>query len=176
MVKRIVMAMCLMLGAVSASAQPKAGAAEGSQLSFFLGKWTVDGQSRSTPTGAFGRLTGNETCAWFSGGPSVVCRETTQDPSGEVDSIYILSWDPAKKQYSVHGTDNAGNITSGTGTVAAGVWKWTVDGRGADGSVTPMPFMNLSYIAGCVSPELPMPSSSWRNPASSERSRLGGSL
>lgn len=140
MVKRIVVAMCLMLGAVSASAQPKAGAAEGSQLSFFLGKWTVDGQSRSTPTGAFGRLTGNETCAWFSGGPSVVCRETTQDASGEVDSIYILSWDPAKKQYSVHGTDNAGNITSGTGTVAAGVWKWTVDGRGADGSVTPMRF------------------------------------
>ncbi len=139
-VKQIALALCLALTVVSVSAQPKAGAAEPSQLSFFLGKWTVDGQSRSTPTGAFGKLTGNETCAWFSGGPSVVCRETTQDAGGEVDSIYILSFDPAKKQYTVHGTDNNGSVTSGTGTVAAGVWKWAVESRGADGSVTPMRF------------------------------------
>ena len=140
MVKRIAVAVCLALCAVSVSAQPQGGAAEASQLSFFLGKWTVDGQSRSTPTGAYGRIRGTETCAWFSGGPSVVCRETTQDTGGEIDSIYILSFDPAKKQYSVHGTDNNGSITAGTGTVAAGVWKWTVESRGADGAVTPMRF------------------------------------
>lgn len=140
MVKSIAAVVCLVLGAVPALAQPKAAPAETSQLGFFLGKWTVDGQSRSTPTGAYSRMTGNETCAWFSGGPAVVCRETTQDANGEVDSIYILSFDPAKKQYTVHGTDNLGNITSGTGTVAAGIWKWAVESRGADGSVTPMRF------------------------------------
>lgn len=139
MMKQVVMMVCLALGATPAFAQPKA-AAEGSQLSFFLGRWTVEGQARSTPTGAYSRLTGTETCAWFSGGPSVVCRETTQNGGGEVDSIYILSFDPAKKQYSVHGTDNTGAITSGTGTVSAGVWKWTVDSRDADGAVTPMRF------------------------------------
>ena len=139
MVKQIAVAVCLALSAVSVSAQP-AGSAGGSQLSFFLGKWTVDGQSRSTPTGAYGKVTGNETCAWFSGGPSVVCRETTQDAGGEVDSIYILSFDPAKRQYTVHGTDNNGSITSGVGTVTAGVWKWVGESRDADGSVTPTRF------------------------------------
>ncbi|MEQ1731029.1 MAG: DUF1579 family protein [Vicinamibacterales bacterium] len=140
MMKQIAVTVCLTLSVASVSAQPKGVAADESQLGFFLGKWTVDGQSRSTPTGAYGRVTGNETCAWFSGGPSVVCRETTQDAGGEVDSIYILSYDPAKRQYGVHGTDNNGSITSGTGTVTAGVWKWAIESRAADGSVTPMRF------------------------------------
>ena len=71
MMKRIAVAVCLTLSVASVSAQPKSAATEESQLGFFLGKWTVDGQSRSTPTGAYGRVTGNESCAWFSGGPSV---------------------------------------------------------------------------------------------------------
>ncbi len=156
MAKQMAVVVWLILWAVSASAQPKGAASDGSQLSVFLGKWTVDGQSRSTPTGAYGRITGNETCAWFSGGPSVVCRETTQDASGEVDSIYILSYDPAKKQYAVHGTDNNGTITSGTGTVAAGVWKWAAESRGNDGSVTPMRFTFRQGAAGARTMDVEM--------------------
>lgn len=135
MLKRVMAAAaCCWLGTMVGNAQT---GAEGSQLGFYIGRWTVEGQSRSTPTGAFGRISGNETCAWFSGGPAMVCRETTQDSSGETDSIYILSYDPAKKQYFMHGTDNTGRMTTLTGTLAAGVWKWQGDSRAADGTVTP---------------------------------------
>ena len=72
-----------------------------------------------------------------SGGPSVVCRETTQDKNGETDSIYILADDAARKLYTLNGTDNTGAIYSGTGTVNNGVWRWTAEMR-ADGAVTPM--------------------------------------
>lgn len=139
MVKRLVVAaaMCW-LGGVSVLAQ--GSGTDGSQLGFFAGKWTVEGQSRATPNGPFGRVGGTETCAWFSGGPGLVCRETLQDASGETDSIYILTYDPAKKQYTVHGTDNTGTVTAATGTLAAGVWKWQGETRGSDGAATPTRF------------------------------------
>ncbi len=120
------------------SAQPTTRAAEESQLGFFLGKWASEGQSRNSPTGPFSKMTGNETCSWFSGGPSVICRETTKDSNSESDALYILSYDPARKTYAVYGTDNMGTIYSGTGTVdAAGIWKWTAESR-SNGTVTPM--------------------------------------
>ena len=123
-------ALLVCLGTVWLSAQGAVSreAAEG-QLSFYVGKWTEEGQSRATPNGAFGRITGQESCAWFSGGSSLVCRETTQDASGESDSIYILAYDAIRKLYTVYGTDNVGTIYSGTGTVDAGVWRWTAEAR-----------------------------------------------
>ncbi len=120
------------------SAQPAQKVAEESQLGFYLGRWTEEGQSRSTPTGPFSKLTGNETCSWFSGGPSIVCRETTKDANSESDAIYILSYDSSRRTYAVYGTDNTGTIYSGTGTVdTAGVWRWTAESR-SNGTVTPM--------------------------------------
>ncbi len=139
MTKWMVVALWLCVGMLSLSAQqaPTGEAAE-SQLGFYLGKWTEEGQSRAKPTGAFGKITGEESCAWFSGGPSVVCRETTQDQSGETDSIYILAFDASRKLYTVYGTDNVGTVYSGTGTVdQGGVWHWTAEAR-AKGVVTPM--------------------------------------
>ncbi|MFN7980438.1 MAG: DUF1579 family protein [Vicinamibacterales bacterium] len=122
----------------SASAQPTRRAAEDSQLGFFLGKWNSDGQSRDSATGPFSKMTGTETCSWFSGGPSVICRETTKDANSESDAIYILSYDASKKTYAVYGTDNIGTVYSGTGTVdTAGVWRWTAESR-RNGDVTPM--------------------------------------
>ena len=148
MTKWMVAALCVGLGTVSLIAQSAASreSAEG-QLSFYLGKWTEEGQSRATPTAAFGRITGQESCSWFSGGPSVVCRETTQDQSGESDSIYILAYDAGRKQYTMYGTDNVGTIYSGTGTVDAGVWHWTAEAR-AKGSVTPMRYTFRSATNG----------------------------
>ncbi len=84
------------------------------------------------------KLAGNETCSWFSGGPSIICRETTKDANSESDAIYILSYDSARKTYAVYGTDNLGTIYSGSGTVdAAGVWRWTAESR-RNGDVSPL--------------------------------------
>jgi len=132
----VMLVACLGGGAAGAFAQ-QGGADGDSQLGAFIGKWSETGQSRSTPTAAFGSLTGDETCAWFSGGPSVVCRETTKDGSGEVDGIYILGYDASRKVYTMAGTDNNGALYSGTGTVEKDVWHWTAEMR-AGGAVTPM--------------------------------------
>jgi len=119
--------MALLACASIASAQ---GGSTESQLGAYVGKWTIDG------TGSAGKLSGSETCAWFSGGPSLVCRKTTQDTVGETDSIAILSFDAAKKQYVLHGTDNTGAVTTLTGTFAASTWKWLGEVRTVDGRVT----------------------------------------
>ena len=137
---------CLGISSVGAQQAAKAEAG-GSELGFFIGKWTEEGQSRAKPTDPFGKITGDESCAWFSGGPSVVCRETTQDKSGETDSIYILAYDAGRKLYTVNGTDNTGAIYSGTGTVTNGVWRWTVEMR-AEGASTPMRYTFRAATGG----------------------------
>lgn len=148
MAKWAVVALSVFLGMSSLSAQQAASREpEGSQLGFYIGKWTEEGQSRPTATGAFGRITGQETCAWFSGGTSVVCRETTQDQAGETDSIYILSYDPVKNNYAVYGTDNTGAIYAGTGTVDKGVWRWNAELRDK-GVTTPMRYTFRSAAGG----------------------------
>jgi hypothetical protein len=132
----------MFLGMAVPHAQPARGRGQSpstnSQLGFFVGKWSEDGQSRASASGGFGKLTGEENCAWFSGGPAVVCRETTQDSTGETDAIYLLSFDAAKRVYSVYGTDNMGTMLSGTGTVENGVWHFTAESRTDAGVITPM--------------------------------------
>ena len=138
MAKWSIVAVLMCIGISSLSAQPASGrASDESQLGFYLGRWTEDGQSRATPTGAFGKVTGDESCSWFSGGPSMVCRETTKDQNSETDSLFILAYDAARKVYTVYGTDSTGTIISGTGTVDKDVWRWTAEAR-VKGTVTPM--------------------------------------
>jgi hypothetical protein len=102
---------------------------EVSELEFFVGHWTTSGQSRATANSEFAPLSGEETCEWFSGGSSVVCRETMIDGNGTVDSIYILAYDPTRRHYTVYGTDANGAIFSGIGTVREGSWDWDAEMR-----------------------------------------------
>ena len=157
-----VAAVCVLLGMSSTAAQQAATGEAGGELGFFIGKWTEEGQSRAKPTDAFGKITGNESCAWFSGGPSVVCRETTQDKNGEVDSIYLLAYDSGRKLYTVSGTDNTGAIYSGTGTVSNGVWRWTAEMR-AGGAVTAMRYTFRAATGGgrTMDVEVPAGSGAW---------------
>ncbi|MGE3956137.1 MAG: hypothetical protein AB7H96_05410 [Vicinamibacterales bacterium] len=136
MIKRVcgVMAACSLW---AASAMAQGSGMDGSQLGFFMGRWTVEGLARPGGAGGFGAASGTETCAWFSGGPSMVCRQTIKDSDSETDSIFILSYDPVRKQYTAHGTDNTGVVTTLTGTLASGVWRLAGERRGADGKATP---------------------------------------
>lgn len=147
MVKWAVVAACVYVGMSSLGAQGANAGQDNSELGFYVGRWTEEGQSRATASAAFGRISGEESCAWFSGGPSVVCRETTQDQVGETDSIYILGYDRAKQVYTLSGTDNTGRLYSGTGTVSGGVWRWTAEAR-AGGVVTPMRYTFRSGANG----------------------------
>ena len=109
--------------------EPGARSAEVSELEFFIGHWTTSGQSRATTAAEFAPLSGEETCEWFSGGTSVVCRETMIDGNGSVDSIYILTYDPTRRHFTVYGTDGNGAIFSGIGTVRDGSWDWDAEMR-----------------------------------------------
>ena len=62
-----VAAVCVLLGMSSTAAQQAATGEAGGELGFFIGKWTEEGQSRAKPTDAFGKITGNESCAWMTG-------------------------------------------------------------------------------------------------------------
>lgn len=120
------------------SAQPDPGArtAEVSELESFVGHWTSTGESRATPESELAPLSGEETCEWFSGGTSVLCRETMTDANGTVDSIYILAYDPTRRHYTVYGTDGNGAIYSGIGTVHDGAWDWDAEMRMGESVVT----------------------------------------
>lgn len=140
MTRWALLALLLTAPAATPSALAQGADADNGQLGFYLGRWSEEGQSRSTPSGGFSKMTGEESCSWFSGGPTVVCRETTKDANSEADHLYILSYDPARKNYSMHGTDNLGTIYSGSGVIdASGVWRWTADAR-RNGASTPMRF------------------------------------
>ena len=112
---------------------------EAGELEFFVGHWTTSGQSRAMPDAELTPLSGEETCEWFSGGTSVLCRETITDANGSVDSIYILAYDPTRRHYTVYGTDGNGAIYSGIGTVRDGVWDWDAEMRLGD-SVSQMKY------------------------------------
>lgn len=140
MAKWAVVTVCAFLGMSSVQAQPAATRGpEVSQLSFYVGKWSAEGESRASAAETFGPLSGQETCGWFSGGESVVCRESLTDRSGKTDSLYILAYDADKKVYTVYGTDNKGAIYTGTGSVNNGTWQWTAEAKAA-GSSTPMKY------------------------------------
>jgi hypothetical protein len=148
MQRKILMVLCLYMVPFFCLAEesPKPGP-EVNQLSFYVGKWNETGESRSDPSGAFGKLSGHESCEWFSGGYSVVCRESTVDSNGTSDGLYILAYDVNKKLYTVYGTDNFGTIYSGTGTVENGTWRWTAEAVSGD-STTPMRYNFNSADAG----------------------------
>ena len=127
----------LMMAGVAAAQGTRAEDHASTQLGFFTGRWTLDGQSRPTPAAALGHVSGDHTCSWFSGGPTVVCRESTKDQQGEMDILYILAWDAGKKVYTYYGTDSAGTITSAQGTLEGDTWRFTGESR-AGGVTTPM--------------------------------------
>jgi len=133
----VIALVCVLVGVAGASAQPRGADDQPSnQLGFYIGRWTAEGQAKGGPAGAFGRVTGEETCAWFSGGPSLVCRETSKDSLGETDSIYILAYDAGKKVYTMYGTDNYGVVYAATGTLEKDIWRWVGETR-KDGVATP---------------------------------------
>ena len=105
---------------------PKPGA-EHKRLGYFVGKWTGVGEMKPGPMGPGGKVTYNDTCEWFEGGFSVICRSEGKGPMGPMKSIGILSYHPEEKVYTYYGTDNSGMTmaTVAKGTVSGNKWTYT---------------------------------------------------
>jgi len=157
----MVLYLCVVPFFIFAEEGPKPGP-EVKKLSFYVGKWNETGESRAGSGEAFGKLSGHELCEWFSGGFSVVCRESTVDSNGTSDGLYILAYDGSKKLYTVYGTDNIGTIYSGTGTLENGMWRWTAEAvSGNSKTVMRYTFNSASGGARTMSVEVGGDNSSW---------------
>jgi hypothetical protein len=99
--------------------------AEHQKLAYFVGNWTSAGEMKPSPFGPGGKMTGTETCEWFAGNYSVVCRASGTSPMGPMKSLGILGYAAEEKAYTFYGTDSMG---MNTGTVAKGSMQgdtWT---------------------------------------------------
>ena len=123
----------VVVGHLAALAQappaPKPGP-EHQKLAYFVGTWTSEGEMKPSPMGPGGKITGKDTCEWFEGGFSVICRAEGKGPTGPMKSLGILSYSPEEKVYTYYGTDNSGMVMTSVpkGTVQGDTWTYTDEG------------------------------------------------
>jgi hypothetical protein len=122
-------AAAMQAAAAQAGAAPKPGP-EHKRLGFFVGKWTSEGEMKPGPMGPGGKFTGSDTCEWFDGGFSVVCRSEGRMPSGQSKSLGILGYNTEEKVYTYYGVDNTAMTMASVpkGTVQGKTWTYTDEG------------------------------------------------
>jgi hypothetical protein len=104
---------------------PKPGP-ENERLSYFVGKWTGQGEAKPGPMGPGGKMTTTDDCEWFDGHYSVICRSEGTTPMGPSKSIGILGYSPEEKVYTYYAVDNSGMTMSSVpkGTVKGDTWTY----------------------------------------------------
>ena len=128
-----VLAACLVITAAGASVvaaqapqAPKPGP-EQARLGYFVGKWKTEGEMKPGPMGPGGKMTGTDTCEWYEGHFSVVCRSEGTGPWGPTKSIGILGYSTEEKAYTYYGVDNSPMTMSTVpkGTLQGKTWSYT---------------------------------------------------
>ena len=112
--------------AAQAPQAPKPGP-EQARLGYFVGKWTTEGEMKPGPMGPGGKTTSSDTCEWFEGKFTVICRGEGTSPMGPTKSIGILGYSPEEKVYTYYGVDNS-NMTMATvpkGKLQGDTWSYT---------------------------------------------------
>jgi hypothetical protein len=100
---------------------------EHERLAYFVGKWTNEGSMMPGPMGPGGKMKSSDTCEWFEGRFSVICRSEGTGPMGPSKSIGILGYSTEEKVYTYYGIDNS-NMTMASvprGTVRGDTWTYT---------------------------------------------------
>ncbi|MFQ5927570.1 MAG: DUF1579 family protein [Terriglobia bacterium] len=141
MTKRVigVGAVAILLCAVVVWSQAPAGppqpGPEHKRLGVFVGKWTGSGEMKPGPWGPGGKMTWTETCEWFEGGFSLVCRSEGSGPMGKMKSLAILGYNNNEKHYVYFATNSMGEVETSKGTVQGKTWNWTSEGKVAGKSL-----------------------------------------
>ena len=80
--------------------------------------------------GPGGKFTGSDTCEWFEGRFTVVCRSEGTGPTGPSKSMGILGYNSEEKVYTYYGVDNTAMTMSSVprGTVQGDTWTYTDEG------------------------------------------------
>ena len=151
------------LVAAQAPQAPKPGP-EHARLGYFVGKWTAEGELKPGPMGPGGKFTASDTCEWFEGRFSVVCRSEGKMPTGPSKSIGILGYSPEEKVYTYYGVDNT-NMTMASvpkGTVQGKTWTYTDEGMmGGQKFKSRVTIKELSPMAYTFTMEMQGPDGKW---------------
>ena len=110
--------------------QPSKPGPEHAKLGYFVGKWKAEGDVKPGPMGPGGKMTSTDTCEWFEGQYSVICRSEGQTPMGPSKSIGILGYNTEDKAYTYYGVDNSGMTMASVpkGTRQGDTWTYTDEG------------------------------------------------
>lgn len=113
-------------GAQLAAAQAPKPGPEHARLGYFVGRWSNEGEVKPGPMGPGGKMKSTDTCEWFEGGFSVVCRAEGTGPWGPGKSLGILGYSEEEKVYTYYGVDHT-NMTMASvpkGTVRGDTWTY----------------------------------------------------
>ena len=122
----IALAVGLFAAPAVAQEAPKPGP-ELARLAYFTGTWQFDGESKDTPMGPGGKLSGTDTCEWFAGGFQLVCRGDMTGPRGPGKSGSVWAYDPMQQAYTFYGYNSMGEAFYISGSVAGKVWTWNAE-------------------------------------------------
>jgi hypothetical protein len=77
--------------------------------------------------GPAGKISSVDSCEWFDGHFSVICRSDGKSPMGPMKSVGILSYSPEEKVYTYYATDSSGMTMTSVpkGTVQGDTWTYT---------------------------------------------------
>ena len=125
----LVSAAGLPYAAAQAPQAPKPGP-EHKRLGYFVCKWNAEGEMKPGPMGPGGKMKSTDTCEWFEGQYSVICRSEGTMPTGSSKSIGILGYNTEEKVYTYYGVDNS-NMTMASvpkGTIQGDTWTYIDEG------------------------------------------------
>ena len=92
-----------------------------------MGKWTAEGEMKPGPMGPGGKMKSSDTCEWFDGRFSVICRAEGTGPMGPGKNLGILGYSTEEKVYTYYGVDNSGMTMASVprGNVKGDTWTYT---------------------------------------------------
>jgi Protein of unknown function (DUF1579) len=160
--------------AAQAPQAPKPGP-EHARLGYFVGKWTAEGEMKPGPMGPGGKIKSTDTCEWFEGRFSVICRSEGTTPMGPSKSIGILGYSPEEKVYTYYGVDNT-NMTMASvprGTIQGDTWTYNDEGTmGGQKFKTRVTLKELSPTEYTFRMEMQGPDGKWMPMMESKNSKV----
>ena len=106
----LVLAMpCLAFGQVLTPQPPKPGP-EHQKLGIWVGNWTYEGETKATPLGPAGKVTGKNTTRPILGDFFVEFRGEEKGPGGAFEWVEIDGYDPVAKLFTWNGFQSDGSV------------------------------------------------------------------
>ena len=89
------------------------------------GRWSIEGEAKSSPYGPAGKIVQTDTTEWLLGGFFLSHRYAGRQGAIEFPAMEIMGYDTRSKVYTSRTFDAFGNSGSWKGTVQGNRWTWT---------------------------------------------------